>query len=139
MNPRRPANIPRRFPWHGASSINGAAGSPVASDCPENFGLKPWSLRASTGSTIPARALGLKYEPLKKHLEVPPPGASGLGKARPEFLELLSQERMPSSLACKIELDDGQPAKDQEGLPDPASVACPAGRRREPTDGAGSE
>jgi hypothetical protein len=58
-----------------------------------------------------ARILGLKYESLKKHLEAAPPGASDSGEARPEFMELLPREMMPSSIECMIEWEESNGGK----------------------------
>lgn len=58
-----------------------------------------------------ARTLGLKYDSLKKHLEATPPGASGLGTAGSEFLELLPRTMMPSSIECMIEWEESNGGK----------------------------
>jgi hypothetical protein len=69
------------------------------------------ALAQEHGINKTARTLGLKYDSLKKHLEEAPPGASGLGKARSEFIELLPREVVPSSIECMIELEDGSGRK----------------------------
>jgi hypothetical protein len=69
------------------------------------------ALAREHGINKTARMLGLKYESLKKHLEAAPPGASGSGKAGPEFIELVSREMRPSFLECTIELEEGRGGK----------------------------
>jgi hypothetical protein len=54
-----------------------------------------------------ARALGLKYYSLKKHLETAAPDPSEPGRTRCEFLELLPSPVTTSPLECTIELEDG--------------------------------
>jgi hypothetical protein len=74
---------------------------------PQELWSKAVTLAREHGLNKTARTLGLKYDSLKKHLEATPPGASGAGRARPEFMELLPREMMPSSIECTIELEDG--------------------------------
>jgi hypothetical protein len=69
------------------------------------------ALAREHGINKTARTLGLKYDSLKKHLEATAPGASGPGKARPEFIEFLPQEMTPSSIECTIELEDDRGGK----------------------------
>lgn len=69
------------------------------------------ALAREHGLNKTAQTLGLKYDSLRKHLEAAPPGASDPGKARPEFLELLPREMMPSSLECTIDLEDDRGGK----------------------------
>jgi hypothetical protein len=69
------------------------------------------ALAREHGINKTARTLGLKYDSLKKHLETAPPGASGLGPAGSEFLELLPRTMVPSSPECTIELEDGSGGK----------------------------
>jgi hypothetical protein len=74
---------------------------------PRELWAQAVALAREHGINKTARLLGLKYESLKKHLEMAPPGASDPGKARPEFMELLPREMIPSSIECMIEWGEG--------------------------------
>jgi len=78
---------------------------------PRELWEKAVALAREHGINRTARTLGLKYASLKKHLEVAPPEASGPGTTRPEFIELLPREMMPSSLECTIELENASGGK----------------------------
>jgi hypothetical protein len=67
------------------------------------------ALARKHGINRTARTLGLKYDSLKKHVEATAPGASGT--ARPEFMELLPREMMPSSIECMIEWEESSGGK----------------------------
>lgn len=72
---------------------------------------KAVALAREHGLNKTAQTLGLKYDSLRKHLDATPPGASDPGKARPEFLELLPREIMPSPIECTIALEDDRGGK----------------------------
>jgi hypothetical protein len=78
---------------------------------PRELWEKAVALAREHGINRTARTLGLKYASLKKHLEAVPPEASGPETTRPEFIELLPREMMPSSRECTIELEDGSGGK----------------------------
>lgn len=78
---------------------------------PRELWSKAAALAREHGINKTARILGLKYKSLKKHLEAAPPGASDSGEARPEFMELLPRERMPSSIECMIEWEESNGGK----------------------------
>jgi len=87
------------------------------------------ALAREHGINKTARTLGLKYDSLKKHLEATPPGASGLGTAGSEFLELLPREMIPSPIECTIEWEDTSSGKMRmhvkgASTADLASLAC---------------
>ncbi len=69
------------------------------------------ALAREHGINKTARTLGLKYDSLKKHLEATPPETSSLGKAGPEFLELLPRTMAPLFLECMIELEEASGGK----------------------------
>ena len=71
---------------------------------PKELWSKAVALAREHGINKTARTLGLKYDSLKKHVEATAPGASGT--ARPEFMELLPREMMPSSIECMIEWEE---------------------------------
>ena len=78
---------------------------------PRELWEKAVALAREHGINRTARTLGLKYASLKKHLEVAPPEASGPGTTRPEFIELLPREMMPSSIECTIEWENASGGK----------------------------
>jgi hypothetical protein len=78
---------------------------------PKELWSKAVALAREHGLNKTARTLGLKYDSLKKHLEATPPGASGAGKTRPEFMELVPREMMPSSIECTIEWEEANGGK----------------------------
>jgi len=77
---------------------------------PRELWQKAVVLAQAYGVNKTARTLGLKYDSLRKHLEVAPPGESDPGKARCDFIELLPGEMTPPSIECTIEVEDGRGA-----------------------------
>lgn len=128
MSPKPPANVPaslfiarRQFDqWRKQQSGR--------KRLPKELWSKAVALAREHGLNKTAGTLGLKYDSLKKHLEATPPGASGAGKTRPEFMELLPREMMPSSIECTIEWEEGNGGKMRMhvkgiGVPDLVSFA----------------
>ena len=108
MSTRPPTNIPmalsrarRKFDhWRSQQSNKRAR-------LPKELWQQAVALAQDHGLNKTARALGLKYDSLKKHLEAASTEISGPHKARPGFLELLPESLKPTSLQCTITLDDG--------------------------------
>ena len=111
MSPRQSADIPvalsatRRQLEHWRHRQSGRK------RLPQELWSKAVTLAREHGLNKTARTLGLKYDSLKKHLEATARGTSGAGKARPEFMEFLPRDMMPSFIECTIELEDDSGGK----------------------------
>lgn len=95
---------------------------------PPGLWAKAVALAQAYGLNRTARALGLKHDSLKKHLETVASAASDPGKAQTEFLELLPRPMSPSSLECVIEWEEAGGVKTRMqvkgvGIPDLVSLA----------------
>jgi hypothetical protein len=73
---------------------------------PQELWAKAVALAREHGINQTARALGLKYDSLKKRVERTAPEESGPEAARGEFLELLPRPTTASSIECTIEWED---------------------------------
>jgi hypothetical protein len=129
MNPRPPANVPTPLSLARRQLDQWRHRQQGRKRLPRELWSKAVALAREHGINKTARILGLKYESLKKHLDATPPGASGSGKARPEFIEFLPREMVSSSLECMIELEDGSGGKMRmhvkgASMADLASLAC---------------
>ena len=111
MNARPAANVPTPLSLARRQLDQWRDAQQGRKRLPRELWSKAVALAREHGINKTARTLGLKYDSLRKHLEAAPPGASNPGKARPEFLELLPREMMPSSLECTIELEDDRGGK----------------------------
>jgi len=111
MNARPPANVPRPLSLARRQLDQWRSRQQGRKRLPHELWSKAVALAREHGINKTARTLGLKYDSLKKHLEATPPGASGRGKARSEFIELLPRAMMPSSLECLIEWEEGDGRK----------------------------
>lgn len=74
---------------------------------PKEFWQKAVTLAKEHGLNKTARALGLKYYSLKKHLESSAIDELKPAKTRSEFLEFLPSPMTSQSIDCMIELEDG--------------------------------
>jgi hypothetical protein len=74
---------------------------------PEEFWRRAVALAEEYGLNKTARALKVKYESLKKHLEQGIAEEGHSAKARPEFIELLPAAIKPGSVECMLEWADG--------------------------------
>jgi hypothetical protein len=110
MSTRPPANVPKPLSLARRQLDQWRRRQPGRRRLPQDLWANAVTLAQAYGLNRTARTLGLKYDSLKKHLEATARGASGAGKARPEFLELLPREILPASLQCTIELEDGHGA-----------------------------
>jgi len=129
MNLRPPANVPTPLSLARRQLDQWRSRQRGRKRLPRELWSNAVALAREHGINKTARTLGLKYDSLKKHLEATPPGASGLGTAGPEFLELLPRTMMSSSLECMIELEDGSGGKMRmhvkgASMADLASLAC---------------
>jgi len=111
MNPRPPANVPPPLSLARRELDQWRKQQQGRKRLPRELWSNAVRLAREHGLNKTACTLGLKYDSLKKHLEAAAPGASGRGKTRPEFIEFMPREMMPSSLECMIELEDGRGGK----------------------------
>lgn len=111
MSPRPPTNVPTPLSIARRQLDQWRNQQQGRKRLPRELWSKAVVLAREHGINKTARILGLKYESLKKHLEAAPPGASDPGEARPEFMELLPREMMPSSIECMIEWEEGNGGK----------------------------
>ena len=77
---------------------------------PEELWRKATALARKHGLNKTARALGLKYDSLKKHLEQTAGKALAPTKSEPGFIELVPRRMTPGSVECTIEWVDGHNA-----------------------------
>ena len=109
MSTKQPANIPialstarRQFDHWRSQQPN------KRTRLPKEFWQQAVALAKEHGLNKTARALGLKYYSLKKHLEATATDESKPAEARREFMELLpSLVTTSPSIDCTIELEDG--------------------------------
>jgi len=108
MNTKQPANIPEALSEARCQLDHWRSQQPnKRTRLPKEFWRKAVPLAKEHGLNKPARALGLKYYSLKKHLEATATDESKLAEARSEFLELLPSPVTSPSIDCTIELEDG--------------------------------
>jgi len=108
MSTRQPANIPmalsrarRQFDRWRSRQPNKRA------RLPEDLWQKAVALAHKYGLNKTARALGLKYYSLKRHLEAAATDRTEPGGTQCGFLELLPSPVTTPSIECTIELEDG--------------------------------
>jgi len=111
MSPKRSADVPAALSATRRQLEQWRHRQSGRKRLPRELWAQAVALAREHGINKTARLLGLKYESLKKHLEAAPPGASGPGKILPEFLELLPGARIPSSIECVVEWEEGDGAK----------------------------
>jgi hypothetical protein len=130
MSTKQPANIPialtiarRQFDHWRSQRPN------KRTRLPKEFWQQAVALAKEHGLNKTARALGLKYYSLKKHLEATATDELKPAEARREFLEFLPSPVTSPSIDCTIELEDGSGATMRmhikgAGIADLASFAC---------------
>jgi len=130
MSTRQPANIPvalstarRQFDLWRSRQRNKRV------RLPEELWQKAVALAHKHGLNKTARALGLKYYSLKKHLEATTTDELKPAEARHKFLELLPDPVTSPFIDCTIELEDGSGTTMRmhikgAGIADLASFAC---------------
>jgi len=77
---------------------------------PKEFWQRAVALAREPGLNKTARALNVKYDSLKKHLDQADVAASISSKLKPEFIELLPGTVTPGGVECTIEWIDGRDA-----------------------------
>ena len=74
---------------------------------PKEFWRQAVALAREYGLNKTARALKVKYESLKKHIEQSGANEEDSAKAQPEFIELLPATIKPGTVECMLEWADG--------------------------------
>ena len=74
---------------------------------PKEFWRQAVALAREYGLNKTARALKVKYESLKKHIEQSGANEEDSAKAQPEFIELLTATIKPGTVECMLEWADG--------------------------------
>ena len=128
MSTRQPAGVPVARSALRRQLDHWRQGQPRRKRLPQELWEKAVALAREHGINKTAHTLGLKYNSLKKHLEGAAPAAGSPGRAKPDFLELLSGGLTSSSLECTIEWEDGRGEKMRMhvqgiGVPDLISFA----------------
>ena len=108
MNTTQPANMPKALSearcqldhWRSQQSNK-------RTRLPKDFWQQAVALAQEHGLNKTARALGLKYYSLKKHLDATTTDELKPAEARREFLELLPSPVTSQFIDCTIELEDG--------------------------------
>ena len=107
MSTKQPANLPvalsaasQRFDQWRSQHCKGAR-------LPKELWREAAALAREHGLNKTARALGLNYYSLKKHLEEMTTEELIPAKAEPDFIELLGGAMTPGSMECTIEWADG--------------------------------
>ena len=108
MSTRQPANIPVALSRARRQLDRWRSRQPnKRARLPEGLWQNAVALARTHGLNKTARALGLKYESLKKHLAATATEQSERGGTQCEFLELLPSPVTSPSIECTIELGDG--------------------------------
>jgi len=108
MNTKQPANMPRALSEARCQLDHWRSQQPnKRTRLPKELWQQAVVLAKEHGLNKTARALGLKYYSLKKHLEATATDKSKPAEARREFLELLPSPVTSPSVECTIELEDG--------------------------------
>ena len=111
MNTKQPANIPRALSEARRQLDRWRSQRPSKrTRLPKEFWQQAVTLAKEHGLNKTARALGLKYYSLKKHLEASAIDELKPGKTRSEFLELLPGTMTAGGVECMIEWADGHNA-----------------------------
>ena len=130
MNTKQPANMPRALSEARCQLDHWRSQQPnKRTRLPKELWQQAVVLAKEHGLNKTARALGLKYYSLKKHLEATATDKSKPAEARREFLELLPSPVTSPSIECTIELEDGSGATMRmhikgARITDLASFAC---------------
>jgi len=108
MSTRQPAHIPAAVSTARHQLDRWRSRQPTKrTRLPEDLWQNAVALARRHGLNKTARALGLKYDSLKKHLQAMASDESKSGQGRYEFLELLPSPVTSPSIDCMIEFEDG--------------------------------
>ena len=103
MSTRPPANVPPSLAIARDQIGQWSSRQQGRKRLPRELWQKAVTLAQAYGVNKTARTLGLKYDSLRKHLEVAAPGESDPGKAKPNFIELLPGALAAPCSECTIE------------------------------------
>jgi len=108
MNTKRPAEIPIALSEARRQLDHWRSQQPSKrTRLPEEFWRQAVDLAEEYGLNKTARALKVKYESLKKHLEQGVAKEEHSAKAQPEFIELLPAAIKPGAVECVLDWADG--------------------------------
>ena len=108
MRKRQPANIPAALSAARGQFDQWRSGHRKRARLPKELWRRAAALAREHGLNKTARALGLKYYSLKKHLDEMTAEEVIPAKAKPDFIELLGGVMTPGSTECIIEWSDGR-------------------------------
>ena len=111
MNTRPLTHVPARLAIARRRIEQWRRRQPGRKRLPQELWSKAVTLAQTYGLHRTARTLGLKYDSLKKHLKAAGTDASKPVEAKPDFIELLPRQTIPSPIECVIELEDGDGVK----------------------------
>jgi hypothetical protein len=108
MNSRQPTKIPIALSEARRQLDHWRSQQPSKrTRLPEEFWRQAVALAKQYGLNKTARALKVKYESLKKHLEQSGANEGDSAKVQPEFIELLPAVIEPGAVECMLEWADG--------------------------------
>lgn len=108
MNAKRPSQIPIALSEARHQLDHWRSRQPSKrTRLPEEFWRQAVALAKQYGLNKTARALKVKYESLKKHLEQSGANEGDSAKVQPEFIELLPAAIKPGTVECMLEWADG--------------------------------
>lgn len=108
MNTRQPSKIPTALSETRRQLDHWRSQQPnKRTRLPEEFWQQAVALAKEHGLNKTARALKVKYESLKKHLEQGGADKGHLANVQPEFIELLPAAIKPGTVECMLEWSDG--------------------------------
>lgn len=110
MNTRQQATLPRVLSRARLQFDQWRSGHRKHTRLPQELWLQAAAVAREHGLNKTARALGLKYYSLKKHLDEMTTEQAIPAKGEPNFIELMPGVITPGSIECTIEwTDDGGP------------------------------
>jgi hypothetical protein len=129
MSTRQPTTVPRALSTARRQLTQWRRRQHGRKRLPKELWETAVALAREHGINQTARALGLKYDSLKKHLYGAAHDARDPGRAKRDFIELLPGGLTSSSPECTIEWEDGHGGKLRMhvkgiGVPDLVSFAC---------------
>jgi hypothetical protein len=107
MNTRQQAPLPRALSRARRQFDQWRRGHRKHTRLPQELWLQAAAVAREHGLNKTARALGLKYYSLKKHLDEMAAEQAIRAKGEPDFIELMPGVITPGSIECTIEWTDG--------------------------------
>jgi len=111
MNTQQPANMSKALSEARRQLDHWRSQQPnKRTRLPKELWQQAVALAKEHGLNKTARALGLKYYSLKKHLDEAGAANEGSARPQPDFIELLPDAMVPGGVECMIEWADGHGA-----------------------------